>query len=141
MNENNENRTTETGTGTLTIVNENKSVFAVSEAGTGELIRTTTTTETETLFNAVNGASEKLVDYIGKVVEVVNIVVTSADVAKDFSEREKEDAEKVNKPVVHFFTADNKHITSISNGIVRGVQNLLACSIIPTEDAPINLNL
>lgn len=110
---------------------ENKGNFAIVAEGTGAIIRATTSDDNKVLFNAINGQGEKIKDNIGVELDVVNIVVTSADVAKDFTDRENADAEKVSKPCVHFFTADGRHISSISSGIVRAVEKLFEADMQP----------
>ena len=119
----------------MTTINED--AFAIKAAGEGAKIRETTTTETTVLFNAVAGGSESIKPLIDKEpIEVINIVVTSADVHE---EKEDETSPMINRPVVHFFTSDNKHYSSLSNGIVRTVSNLLACGLIPTPETPIKI--
>lgn len=113
--------------------------FAVTAAGQGAVIRTATNTDDVLLFNAVNGSAEKVEDYFGQDIKVTDIVVTSADILKDINDPDPENGERENKPVVHFFTADGKHITSISNGIIRATKNLLSCGFIPTADSPITI--
>lgn len=113
--------------------------FAVTEAGQGAVIRTATNTDDVLLFNAVNGSAEKVEDYFGQDIKVTDIVVTSADILKDINDPDPENGEKENKPVVHFFTEDGKHISSISNGIIRATKNLLSCGFIPTAEKPITI--
>ena len=112
--------------------------FKIGEAGTGAKIRTATTTDDVTLFNALNGSAEKVEDYIGKDVTVSDIIVTSADVLKDINDTDP-DGEKENRPVVHFFTTDGHHISSISNGIRRATMNLLEVGFGPTKESPIKI--
>lgn len=119
----------------MTTIDE--SAFAILEAGQGAKVRETTTTVTTVLFNAVSGGSESIKPLIDKdPVSVVDIVVTSADVHED---KDDETSPMINRPVVHFFTADGKHYSSLSNGIVRTVSNLLACGLIPTHENPIKI--
>ena len=99
-------------------------------------IRYSTTTETNDLFNALSGKSEPVKNYIGETVSVVKLIVTANDIDAD---RENPSAGKVNKPIVHFFTADGKHISALSNGIIRNVKFMLECGIIPTVENPINI--
>lgn len=99
-------------------------------------IRYSTTTETNDLFNALSGKSEPVKKYIGETVSVVKMVVTANDIDID---RENPDMGKVNKPIVHFFTTDGKHISTLSNGIIRNVKFMLECGIIPTVENPINI--
>lgn len=113
--------------------------FAVTAPGQGSVIRTATNTDDVLLFNAVNGSAEKVEDYFGQDIKVTDIVVTSADILKDINDPDPENGERENKPVVHFFTADGKHISSISNGIIRATKNLLSCGFIPTADSPITI--
>lgn len=113
--------------------------FAVVEAGQGSTIRTSTTTDDVTLFNAVNGSAENITDHFNEDIKVIDIVVTSADILKDINDPDPENGEKENKPVVHFFTADGLHISSISNGIIRATKNLLSCGFIPTAENPITI--
>lgn len=110
--------------------------FATVAEGEGAKIRHTTTTDDVTLFNALNGSAEKVEDFFGQDVVVTDIVVSSADVNEDINDP---DSDKVNKPVVHFFTADGKHISSISNGIKRATENLLSVGFAPSSDAPITI--
>ena len=70
---------------------ENKGNFAIVAEGTGAVIRATTSDDNKVLFNAINGQGEKVKDNIGVELDVVNIVVTSADVAKDFSSQQTAD--------------------------------------------------
>ena len=109
--------------------------FSILEAGTGAKIRHTTTSDDVTLFNALNDSAEKVEDYLGKEVTVSDIVVTSADVLQDIND--DEDGDKENRPVVHFFTTDGLHISSISNGIRRAAMNLLEVGFAPSPEAPI----
>lgn len=99
-------------------------------------IRYSTTTETNDLFNALSGKSEPVKNYIGETVSVVKMVVTANDI---YADRENPDMGKVNKPIVHFFTTDGKHISTLSNGIIRNVKFMLECGIIPTVENPINI--
>lgn len=113
--------------------------FAVVEAGTGAAIRATTTDKASVLFNAVNGQGQKVKDFIGVELNVVNIVVTSADVAKDYANKDNPDVEKVSKPCCHFFTADGIHISSISKGITRAVMKLFECGLQPIDGEPVKM--
>ena len=113
--------------------------FEVVAAGQGETVRATTTDKTSTLFNALNGQGKKVKDVLGVELTITNIVVTSADVVKNFAEKDKENAEKVSKPCVHFFTDDGQHISSISTGICRATEKLFAAGLTPIEGAPIKL--
>lgn len=99
-------------------------------------IRYSTTTETNDLFNALSGKSEPVKNYIGETVSVVKMVVTANDIDID---RENPDKGKANKPIVHFFTTDGKHISTLSNGVIRNVKFMLECGIIPTAESPINI--
>lgn len=113
--------------------------FDVVAAGQGETVRATTTDKTSTLFNALNGQGKKVKDVLGIELTVTNIVVTSADVVKNFADKDKDDAEKVSKPCVHFFTDDGQHISSISTGICRATEKLFAAGLTPVEGSPIKL--
>lgn len=111
--------------------------FEVQEAGTGAVVRESTTAETNTLFNAVNGGAESCKVLVDKdAIDVVNIVVTSTDVHEV---KDDEESPLVNKPVAHFFTSDGRHYSSLSNGIIRTVRNLLGCGITPTKDSPLKI--
>lgn len=116
---------------------EIEKVFETVDVNTNNArIRYSTTTETNDLFNALSGKSEPIKNYIGETVSVVKMVVTANDIDAD---RENPDAGKVNKPIVHFFTTDGKHISTLSNGIIRNVKFMLECGIIPTVENPINV--
>ena len=111
--------------------------FEVQEVGTGAVVRESTTAETNTLFNAVNGGAESCKVLVDKdAIDVINIVVTSTDVHEN---KDDEESPLVNKPVAHFFTSDGKHYSSLSNGIIRTVRNLLGCGITPTKETPLKI--
>ena len=114
----------------------NNDAFAVTAANGAPTIRETTTDDTRVLFNATSGGSKPVKDIIGKPVDVVHIVVTSADVHED---REDDTSPLENRPVVHFFTSDGEHYSTLSNGVVRTTKNLLACGLIPTAENPIKI--
>lgn len=114
-------------------------VFDTMSAGTGDKIRESTTTDTARLFNAVNGSAKRVKDFVDKVVEIVDIVITSADIAKDFESRDDKGAEKISKPCVHLFTSDGTHISSVSNGIIKSTKSLFECGIIPTAETPLKI--
>ena len=115
----------------------NEDAFAVQAAGAGTVIRETTTTETSTLFNAVSGGSKAVKELLDKdVISVVDIVITSADVHEV---KDVETSPIISRPVVHFFTADGEHYSTLSNGIVRTTKNLLACGLVPTKETPIKI--
>lgn len=110
--------------------------FEVAAAGEGAAVRESTTGETAKLFNAVSGASDPVKELLGKEVDITDIVVTSADVHTDMND---EESPLENRPVVHFYTVDGKHYSSLSNGIVRTTKALLECGICPTKDNPIKV--
>lgn len=124
---------------TTTITTQTTGNFEIAAAGQGETVRATTTDKTSTLFNALNGQGKKIKDVLGVELTITNIVVTSADVVKNFAEKDKENAEKVSKPCVHFFTDDGQHISSISTGICRATEKLFAAGLTPIEGAPVKL--
>ena len=113
--------------------------FAICEAGNGAVVRATTTDSTATLFNAINGSGKKIAEFLGVPLEIKNIVVGSANVAKNYDEKDDENAEKESKPCVHFFTTDGTHISSISNGIVRATKALFEAGLQPMDNAPIKI--
>ena len=141
MNEN-EVKTNETETSALTLASikttDLTKQFATLDEGLGDTIRSSTTYDDVTLFNAVNGSAEKVEDYLNQEVDITDIVVTSADVYDDINP-ESENCSKHNRPVVHFFTKDGKHISSISNGISRATKNLLSCGFIPSAEQPFTI--
>lgn len=111
-------------------------IFETAEQG-ADILRYATNPEDDIqLFNSVNGGSEQVADYLGEVLEITDIVITSAEVHED---REDETSPIVSKPCCHFFTSDGKHIASISNGITRSVKMLMSCGLTPTTDRPIKL--
>ena len=113
-----------------------QSIYAIVEPGTGPLLRSSTTDDNAKLFNALNGSSESVKNWLGEEIDVTDIVITSADVPSVMGD---EDSERVCKPCVHFFTLDGTHISSISNGIVKSTKMLLACGLTPTEEKPIRI--
>lgn len=112
--------------------------FLTLAAGTGAKIRKTTTTDTKRLFNAISSPSKPLKSMIGETIDVIDIVITSADVHEDAND---EESPLVNKPVVHFFTLDGEHYSSLSNGIIKATENLLSIGIMPSEDEPFELRI
>lgn len=113
--------------------------FAVCEANQGAVVRATTTDSTATLFNALNGQGKKIGDFLGVPLTIVNIVVSSGNVAKNYEEKDDENAEKVSMPCVHFFTDDGTHISSISNGIARATKSLFEAGLTPSKESPIKI--
>lgn len=103
-------------------------------------IRFASSTDTPTLYNAINGVALKLSDFIGKVIEITKIVITTAEVNRD-CEDESENAEKVYTPVVHLFTTSGEHISTLSKGIGLSVKGLLEIGIIPTPEYPIRVKV
>ena len=120
----------------LQIMQVEQSIYATVEAGTAPLLRSSTTTDNAKLFNALNGSAEPVKDYLGDEVDVIDIVITSADVPSIMGD---DDSERVCKPCVHFFTLEGAHISSISNGIIKATKMLLACGLTPTPDSPIRI--
>ena len=121
---------------TLSVKPLDNDIFAVVAPGEGAAVRHTTTTETSTLFNAVNGSASPIKDIIGDVIEVSDIVITSADVHEDVND---ETSPVINKPLANFFTTDGQHYSSLSNGIIRSVKNLFNCGLAPTPETPVRL--
>lgn len=109
-------------------------IFAVDETKTAGVLRYSTTADDVKLFNAMNGGSEPVADYIGQEVEITDIVITSAEVAADPND---DDSEIVSKPCVHFNTTDGKHLATLSNGIIKACKNLLSVGFAPTPESPI----
>ena len=121
---------------TMQLMQVEQSVYATVEAGAAPLLRQSTTTSEVKLFNALNGSATPVKDYLGESVDVVDIVITSADVPSIMGD---DDSERVSKPCVHFFTLDGEHISSISNGIIKATKMLLACGLTPTPETPIRI--
>lgn len=111
-------------------------VFSVDETMTAGVLRYSTTADDVKLFNAMNGGSEPVADYIGQEVEISDIVITSAEVAADPND---DDSEIVSKPCVHFNTTDGKHLATLSNGIIKACKNLLSVGFAPTPESPITI--
>ena len=115
----------------LAQVEVDNSIFKVSAEGEGAAVRYTTTFDDVDLFNAVNGGSEAVKDYIGQEIEVSDIIITSADVHEDVND---EDSPVVSKPCVHFYTPDGKHLTTLSNGIIKSAKTLISCGFAPSKE-------
>ena len=115
----------------LTQVHVDSNIFKTVGEGDGDKVRYTTTFDDVSLFNAVSGSSEAVKDYLDNEIEVTDIVVTSADVHEDVND---DDSPIVSKPCVHFYTADGKHMTTLSNGIIRNVKDLIGCGFAPTPE-------
>lgn len=115
----------------LATVEVDSSIFKVSAEGESAAVRYTTTFDDVDLFNAVNGGSEAVKDYIGQEIEVSDIIITSADVHEDVND---EDSPVVSKPCVHFYTSDGKHLTTLSNGIIKSAKTLISCGFAPSKE-------
>ncbi len=115
----------------LAQVHVDTSIFKTVGEGDGDRVRYTTTFDDVSLFNAVSGSSDAVRDYLDKEVEITDIIVTSADVHEDVND---ESSPMVSKPCVHFYTADGKHMTTLSNGIIRNVKDLIGCGLAPTPE-------
>lgn len=120
----------------LATVEIDHDVFAVKAENGGAVVRFTTTTNDVDLFNAVNGGSESIKNYMGVDLSIDEMVVTSANVHE---EKENEDSPIVSKPCVHFFTTDGKHLATLSNGVIRAAMNLIQCGFTPTKESPITI--
>lgn len=114
-----------------------KDVFTVNEQCTANPLRYSTTTDDVKLFNAMNGGSEPVADYIDTDVEVSDIIITSAEVAEDPNDDE---SPIVSKPCVHFTLTNGKHLASLSNGIIKACKNLLSVGFAPTPETPITIH-
>lgn len=110
--------------------------FAVGAVDTGAVVRVSTTFDDVLLFNAVQGSSVPVKNFLDKTVEVNNIVVTSANIAVDTN---NPDGEKESKPVVHFFTTNGDNISSVSNGIIKATKSLFECGFEPNETRTITI--
>lgn len=129
---------TEETTAVTTVNNDAFKVYEVNEEVPP--IRETTTTDEKVLFNALSSPSQKLKDFIGHELNITSIVVTNALVKKDINDK-SENAERENKPCVHFFTDMGEHISTVSNGVTRSVKNLLNVGIIPTVENPLKIRI
>lgn len=120
----------------FTLTTIESQVFEVTTPENAQPVRHSTTAETTKLFNAVSGSAEPVADYIGETIECTDIVITGANVHTD---RDDDESPFENRPCVHFFTTDGKHISTLSNGICRTVNNLLSCGIIPAQESPLKI--
>lgn len=118
------------------VSDETNEIFAVKDAESGAAVRYTTTVDDAALFNAVNGTSESVKNYMDKDIIIKDIVITSADVHDD---KEDDESPVHSKPCVHFYTTDDKHIASLSNGIIRSAKALINCGFTPTIERPITI--
>lgn len=115
----------------LAQVHVDTNIFKTVGEGDGDRVRYTTTFDDVSLFNAVSGSSDAVRDYLDKEVEITDIIVTSADVHEDVND---DSSPMVSKPCVHFYTADGIHMTTLSNGIIRNVKDLIGCGFAPTPE-------
>ena len=129
-NKNNVNTEVQETTTALALTEVDNSIFKVQAEGDGQAVRYSTTYEDTDLFNAVNGGSEPVKNYLDKEVEVTDIIITSADVHEDVND---EDSPVVSKPCVHFLCTDGKHLATLSNGVIKSAKNLIACGFAPSE--------
>lgn len=120
----------------LATVEIDTDIFSVKEENTGDVVRYSTTYDDVDLFNAVNGGSEPLKNYLGKDVVITDIIITSADVHEN---KEDETSPIVSKPCVHFYGENGLHIASLSNGIIRSAKTLIQCGFAPSKDRPVTL--
>jgi len=108
-------------------------VFSTDDAYNLPAIRYSTTDDNTVLFNALNSQNEQVSDYIDQEIVVEDIVITGIDITDKFT------GQDLNKPVVHFFTDDGRHISSIANGILRTTLGLLKSGICPNAEHPITI--
>lgn len=108
-------------------------VFSSDEAYNLPAIRYSTTDDNTVLFNALNSPNELVADYLDQEVNVEDIVITGIDFTDKFT------GQDLNKPVVHFFTDEGVHISSIANGILRTTLGLLSSGICPNAEHPITI--
>lgn len=120
--------------GDFKAVEVDHTIFETQKLNEGAKIRYTSTFDDVTLFNALNSSSESIADHFDEDIKVLNMVLTTAQVSSDFND---DFAEKEDKPCVHFFCEDGLHLASVSNGIIRSTENLIACGFMPTPEAPI----
>lgn len=125
----------ETKSTALTVCKMNDE-FAICAENEGATVRVSTTFDDVTLFNAVQGSSTPVKNFLDKTVEVANIVVTSANIAVDINDP---DGEKESKPVAHFFTVSGEHISSVSHGIIKAVKSLFECGFEPNETKTVTI--
>lgn len=118
----------------LNITEVDHSIFETQKLNTASKIRYSSTFDDVTLFNALNSSSESIADHFDEDIKVLNMVLTTAQVSSDFND---DFAEKEDKPCVHFFCENGLHLASVSNGIIRSTENLIACGFMPTPEAPI----
>lgn len=120
---------------TLAKVEVDKAIFKVVAEGEGQTVRYTTTFDDADLFNAINGGSDPVKKYLGQEVEVVNLLITSAELheGRTADGEQDENTPIVSKPCVHFYTKDGQHLTTLSNGIVKSAKNLISCGFAPSE--------
>lgn len=119
------------------LVTIEKSVFDVDNTCEINPLRYSTTTDDVKLFNAMNGGSEPVADYIGQDVIITDIVITSAEVNEDPND---DTSPIVSKPCIHFHTADGKHLATLSNGVIKAAKNLLSVGFAPTPETPITIH-
>lgn len=103
-----------------------------------EKVRFSTTTDTKRLFNALNSPSEKLKNYIGETLSVVDIIITTAEVHEN---KDDNTSPMVHRPCIHFFTELGEHISTLSNGICRSVQSIMEVGLTPTESSPLQFKV
>lgn len=125
----------ETKSTALTVCKMNDE-FAICAENEGPTVRVTTTFDDVTLFNAVQGSSTPVKNFLDKTVEVVSIVITSANIAADINDP---DGEKESKPVAHFFTVSGEHISSVSHGIIKAVKSLFECGFVPNNSKTVTI--
>lgn len=120
---------------TLAKAEVDNSIFKVVAEGEGQTVRYTTTFDDADLFNAVNGGSDPVKKYLGQEVEVVNLLITSAELheGRTADGEQDESTPIVSKPCVHFYTKDGQHLTTLSNGIVKSAKNLISCGFVPSD--------
>lgn len=124
------------------LVCDSKDVFAIvtGEELNRNKIRFATCTDISTLFNAINGVSLKLKDFIGHTINVTKIVITSAIVNKDRNDK-SENPEKEERPCVHLFTDLGEHISTLSTGMCNGIKGIFEIGICPTEEHPLTMKI
>ena len=87
------------------------------------------------VFKAMNNPSNRVADYIGKVIKIKDIFVESVDI-------ENEETHEIDTvPRIVLFDDNNETYEAVSRGLFNALQKLISVFGLPTYDEPIAVEI
>ena len=87
------------------------------------------------VFKAMNNPSNRVADYIGKVIKIKDIFVESVDIENE------ETGEIDTVPRIVIFDDNNQTYEAVSRGLFNALQKLISVFGLPTYDEPIAVEI